>query len=124
MIEKDKNFLWNLMPDWVKKDEPGLCPTMYGTGTYAGDGFVRKRVQNILAGISTPDPLDELNERAKILRRALRTPEGIDAIMEHSPSSGLEFRKFLQEQADKVDELSETELWALSIVIGLKRIIP
>lgn len=48
MTTKNKLFLWNLMPDWVKNDEPGHCPTMYGTGTYEGDKAVRERVKKLL----------------------------------------------------------------------------
>lgn len=48
MNNDNAHFLWNLMPEWVRKDEPGLDPTMYGTGTYEGDLEVQKKVREIL----------------------------------------------------------------------------
>ncbi len=48
MKEEDKQFLWNLMPEWVKKPEVGLCPTMYGTGSFKEDWEVYKRVSKLL----------------------------------------------------------------------------
>ncbi len=48
MTNEDKQFLWSLLPDWVAEMEPGLCPTMYGTGSYKGDCYVHQEVINIL----------------------------------------------------------------------------
>jgi len=48
MNEEDKMFLWNLMPDWVKKPEPGLCSTMYGTGSFKGDWAIHERMSKLL----------------------------------------------------------------------------
>ena len=43
----DIKFLLSLLPDWARSIEPGLDPTMYGTGSYKGDLKVVKRVQEI-----------------------------------------------------------------------------
>lgn len=48
MIERDKQFLWRLMPDWIKKPEVGLCATMYGTGSFKGDWAAHERVVKLL----------------------------------------------------------------------------
>ena len=48
ITNEDKKFLWSLLPDWVVKMEPGLCPTMYGTGSYEGDCDIHKEVVDIL----------------------------------------------------------------------------
>jgi len=58
MTGDDKQFLWNLMPEWVKESAVGLDPTMYGTGTYEGDCAIRLRVQEIL-GIN-PDEMPDV----------------------------------------------------------------
>ncbi len=49
MNNEDKKFLWNLMPDWVKESQPGLCPTMYGTSTYKDDCAITERVKHLLS---------------------------------------------------------------------------
>ena len=36
------------MPIWIKDDEPGLCPTMYGTGSYDKDSIIREKVKTLL----------------------------------------------------------------------------
>ena len=41
------DFLLSLIPLWAKEVPPSLDPTMYGTGTYAGDLEVKKRVDEI-----------------------------------------------------------------------------
>lgn len=55
MTEQDKKYIWDLMPSWVKTVPKGLCPTMYGTGSYEGDLKVRTKVAEIL---EMPVPLD------------------------------------------------------------------
>lgn len=62
-----------------------------------------------------------IDYRINILRCALKSPEGIDAIMKLKPEEGPEFQSFLEQQAAKIDDLSECELWALTILIGIKR---
>jgi len=37
-----------LLPDWIKDPQPGLDPTMYGTGTYEGDLEEHKKIFNFL----------------------------------------------------------------------------
>jgi len=37
-----------LLPDWVKDPQPGLDPTMYGTGTYEGDLEEHKKIFEFL----------------------------------------------------------------------------
>ena len=44
----DAEFLWSLMPEWIKSQPIGLDPTMYGTLTKKGDEQVSKRVRDIL----------------------------------------------------------------------------
>mgnify|MGYP005624636563 CR=1 FL=1 len=44
----DKTILYSLIPDWAKKTEMKLDPTMYGTGTYEGDMKVIKMVNRLL----------------------------------------------------------------------------
>lgn len=58
--------------------------------------------------------------RIDTLKSALRHPKGIDAIMEQKSTEG-NLREFLQSCADRVDELSEIELYALTVVIGITR---
>ncbi len=43
----DIKFLLSLLPTWVKEVPAGFDSTMYGTGSYAGDLEVNKRVQKI-----------------------------------------------------------------------------
>ena len=52
MKASEANYIWNLLPIWVKIQEEGLDPTMYGTGTYEGDTDVSNKVTEIL----TPQP--------------------------------------------------------------------
>lgn len=59
--------------------------------------------------------------RINILRNALQSPEGIDVIMKQKPEEGQKFRDFLNKQAAKIDSLSEIELWALTILVGVSR---
>ena len=37
------------LPEWMIKKEPGLCSTMYGTGTYDGDCKVVDAIQERIA---------------------------------------------------------------------------
>ena len=55
MTEEDKQFLWSLMPDWVKEPLVGLCPTMYGTLSFEGDWAVHKRVTKMLGIMSVKE---------------------------------------------------------------------
>lgn len=48
MSEEDKDYLWSLMPDWVKEVEENLNPVFYGTGTMEGDWEVRNKVMKII----------------------------------------------------------------------------
>lgn len=52
MSEEDKDFIFSLMPDWVKEVEEGLHPMFYGTGTCNGDIEVHDRVMKILYNIN------------------------------------------------------------------------
>jgi len=42
-------YLLSFVPPWAKEAPGGLCATMYGTGTQAGDTEVVARVQEIQA---------------------------------------------------------------------------
>ena len=44
---KDIELILLLMPSWVKDVPEGLCPTMYGTGSYEGDLVIVNRVRAI-----------------------------------------------------------------------------
>ena len=46
-IKDDIKFLLSLLPTWAKVVPAGFNPAMYGTGSYAGDLEVNKRVQKI-----------------------------------------------------------------------------
>jgi len=46
-IKNDIKFLLSLLPTWAKEVPAGFDPTMYGTGSYAGDLEVNKRVREI-----------------------------------------------------------------------------
>ena len=48
MKKKDADYLWNLMPDWVKQQSIGLGPMSYGTTTYEGDVKVSEKVKALL----------------------------------------------------------------------------
>jgi len=52
---EDKQLLWSLMPDWVKKPEVGLCPTMYGTGSFKNDCIVHEKVTKLLGIMSVKE---------------------------------------------------------------------
>lgn len=45
---KDAEYIWELLPIWIKTMEKGLCPTMYGTGSYENDLKVHEKCKNIL----------------------------------------------------------------------------
>ncbi len=56
------------------------------------------------------------------MRLALKHPSGIDSIMNGIYVDGKEdesMRKFLEDKVPVVDELSDIELYALSVVIGI-----
>ena len=57
MTKADADYLWNLMPDWVKQQSTGLSPMSYGTTTYEGDVMVHDRVRSILFN-PTPTPTE------------------------------------------------------------------
>ena len=46
--EDDANFIWSLMPKWIKCQPKGLDPTMYGTLTMEEDIKIYERVKQIL----------------------------------------------------------------------------
>ncbi len=48
MKKEDKDYLWSLMPDWVKEVPKGLDPTFYGTLSREGDKEVQKKVKKLL----------------------------------------------------------------------------
>ena len=53
LTKEDFEFLFSLMPDWVKDPNDGHDPTMYGTGTYDGDVKVHNRFAEIKKSIET-----------------------------------------------------------------------
>ena len=42
-------FLLTLVPEWATKEEPGLDPTMYGTGSFETDKVIIDKVKAIKA---------------------------------------------------------------------------
>ena len=46
-IQDDIKFLLSLLPTWAIEVPAGFDPTFYGTGSYAGDLGVNKRVREI-----------------------------------------------------------------------------
>ena len=50
MEKQDADFIWSLLPEWVKEYEENLDPTFYGTGSCEGDNSVNKKVRKILYG--------------------------------------------------------------------------
>jgi hypothetical protein len=52
ITREDVLFLLCLLPVWVTRDEPGLCSTMYGAGSYEGDRLVVDRVLKIRESVS------------------------------------------------------------------------
>jgi hypothetical protein len=46
-LKEDIKFLLSFVPEWAKKSESGLAPTMYGTLTHEGDLKIIKRVNQI-----------------------------------------------------------------------------
>lgn len=46
--KKDANFIFNLLPKWVKDVHEGLDPTMYGTLSASGDNKIKLKVEKIL----------------------------------------------------------------------------
>jgi hypothetical protein len=46
-LTDDIRFLLSLIPEWAKTVPKGLCPTMYGTGSYEGDLLIKTRVDKI-----------------------------------------------------------------------------
>jgi hypothetical protein len=49
MDKSDKEFLLSLIPIWALETEPGLCATMYGTGSYEEDCAIVQRVKDIFS---------------------------------------------------------------------------
>ncbi|MCP4493254.1 MAG: hypothetical protein GY820_39020 [Gammaproteobacteria bacterium] len=50
-LQGDVEFLLALLPEWAKNPQPGLDPTMYGTGTYDGDIQVNQRLLKLMKKI-------------------------------------------------------------------------
>lgn len=48
MNKSDQEFIYNLLPTWVKEVPKGADPTMYGTLTEEGDNKVQERVNSLL----------------------------------------------------------------------------
>ena len=48
MTKEDAEYIWDLIPNWVKESPEGLCPTFYGTGSAKGDKEVKAKVEKIL----------------------------------------------------------------------------
>ena len=50
MTQEDKDFLWSLMPLWVRTlpEDEDMFPTYYGTLTKEGDIEVHRRVVELL----------------------------------------------------------------------------
>lgn len=59
MKKEDAEFIWSLLPVWVKEYPEGLDPTFYGTLTLEGDREVGKRVRKILFGDDSVTPQKE-----------------------------------------------------------------
>ena len=48
LSDEDKEFIYHVMPTWVKHKAPeGLDPTMYGTLSAEGDDVIRERAEGI-----------------------------------------------------------------------------
>jgi len=58
---------------------------------------------------------EKVEFRIDTLRAALKHPQGIDLIMEQKSEQDEGLRKCLQEHADRVDELSDIELFVLTM---------
>ena len=57
-MRKACEYLMSFVPKWAKEVTRGLCPTMYGTGTFEGDAKVLCEVQeisNLLATIKAEE---------------------------------------------------------------------
>jgi hypothetical protein len=48
LTQDQANFLYSLMPGWVKDHPKGLCATMYGTLSQEGDKEIGDKVRTIL----------------------------------------------------------------------------
>ena len=48
MSKEDKEFIYSLLPNWVKESPKGLDTTMYGTLTQKGDQEIIDKVKSIL----------------------------------------------------------------------------
>jgi hypothetical protein len=60
-----------LVPEWARKVEPGLCATMYGTGTFEGDERVKERVDAVKAWIDREETDEQIEARLDmVLTRA------------------------------------------------------
>ena len=51
MSSSNQEFIFSLLPDWVKSVPKGLDPTMYGTGSYEGDLKIKERVVELLTSM-------------------------------------------------------------------------
>ena len=48
MTQEEAQFIWSLMPEWLKTQPDGLSPMFYGTLSQESDIEVSKRVKKIL----------------------------------------------------------------------------
>jgi hypothetical protein len=59
--------------------------------------------------------------RVETLRAALSSPEGIDVIIDLLPDGYSDIRPWLEKQAARVNVLSDEELLAMALVMGIRR---
>lgn len=50
LTKRDADFLYSVLPRWVRDPREGLDPTFYHTGSYDGDLLLIKRINEILYG--------------------------------------------------------------------------
>ena len=48
MDQEEKDYLWSLMPGWVKEVPKGYSETFYGTLSYEKDLEVHEKVKKLL----------------------------------------------------------------------------
>lgn len=48
-LREAADVLFHFVPAWAREVPSGLCPTMYGTGSYHGDLRVKEKVDMIAA---------------------------------------------------------------------------
>lgn len=46
----DARLIWSLLPDWLKAQPKGMCPTQYGTGSQETDKRLSDQIKGILFG--------------------------------------------------------------------------